>query len=146
MPQVSQQDTVPYTCAQMYDLVNQIDRYPSFIPWCTETQIMYQDDQVMVAALTFNFQGITQSFTTKNTLTAPHQIVIELVQGPFKDLAGTWHFSPVEHEGAYHCLITLDMDYTFSNSLVALVFEPAFVKLSDLLIQSFKEEAARVYV
>ena len=145
MPLVSQQDCVPYTPLQMYQLVNQVDQYPSFVPWCDKTNILYHDDQVMVAKLSFNFQGIRQSFTTRNTLDEPNKIVIELVKGPFKKLEGTWRFHPIETDHQTHCQILLDLEYEFSNHIVAVVFEPAFAKLSGMLIESFKQQAANVY-
>lgn len=145
MPEVSQQDIVPYSRAQMYQLVNQIDQYPQFIPWCQKTEVLYQDDHSMVASLTFDFQGITQSFTTRNTLEAPHQIVIALVHGPFKSLKGTWTFEAVMVDNKEHCRISLHMVYAFRSSLIAMVFEPAFAKISNMLIQSFKTQAAKIY-
>ena len=81
----------------------------------------------MVASLTFDFRA-SPRVLPRNTLEAPHQIVIALVHGPFKSLKGTWTFEAVMVDNKEHCRISLHMVYAFRSSLIAMVFEPAFAR------------------
>ena len=84
-----------YSPAQMYALVTDVASYPQFLPWCDKAQVLQQDHAGMTAEVGIAFGGIHQSFTTRNTHTAPSQVDMQLVKGPFSNLDGHWLFLPV---------------------------------------------------
>src|ERR1035437_3601691 len=84
-----------YSADQMYALVNKMEDYPKFLPWCGGAEVRHLDETTLLATLTINFHGVKQSFTTENTNTPPTLIKMILVKGPFKHLTGTWSFKPL---------------------------------------------------
>lgn len=142
MANVKHNTTVPYTAAQMFALVNDVERYPEFIPWCTESEVIDPTDHSLTARLCFSGHGFTKSFTTKNTLVKNESIKLQLVEGPFKQLEGGWYF---EDLGEGKSKISVDMQFEFSNRMVAMFIGPMFQTAADTLIEAFKQRADEVY-
>jgi len=86
---------IAYSAPQMYDLVNAVEAYPQFLPWCKSAQINHYNDQVLLATLEIAKGGIHKTFTTRNVMTPSKQIVIDLVEGPFEHLSGRWEFKEI---------------------------------------------------
>lgn len=122
----------------MFDLVCDIDSYPEFLPWCSSAQVSERSDTHQLASVTIN-QVINQSqFSTRNTLETDQSITMDLVDGPFKYLSGTWRFQPL---GDSACKVLLDIDFEFSSPVVAKMISPAFNKVCDKLVDAFIKRA-----
>lgn len=132
---------VNYSAQQMYALVNDIERYPAFIPYCTKGQISHIDTHEMTASLTFAFLSFEKSFTTRNTLKPNEKIEICLEHGPFKHLHGLWIFEQRQHQ----CFITLDFRFELDGHLLNQAFNPIFKQISEQLIDTFIRRAHEVY-
>lgn len=133
---------VPYQCAQMFDLVADVARYPEFMPWCGGTKIQHQDDHGMQATIQINIAGIRQSFTTRNEHDYPNRITFHLVDGPFSSLTGNWTFQPLGEEG---CKVLYTMQYAFSSRTLEAVVGPIFNRIARSFIDSFSQRAQVVY-
>lgn len=139
---VIKRDTkVPYSTQQMFDLVNKVEDYPAFIPWCKSTHIISRDADEIRASLIFARGGVEKSFTTCNRLQANKLIEIRLLDGPFRQLEGFWTFEPIP-EG---CLIGLSLEFEFSSKLIALMFSPVFHPMANRLVDVFSQRADEVY-
>ena len=142
MGNISRSALVPYTAAQMYDLVNDIDRYPEFVPWCNDsTSALLADDQKQ-ATLFFARGKIKTSFTTKNTLARGKCIEMELVDGPFKHLRGDWKFTDIEDHGSR---VQLELEFELSNRLLRLTLESFFNQICERLVNAFVQRANDMY-
>lgn len=135
-----------YSSLQMYDLVNDVEAYPRRFAWCTGAQVLAREDQSSTTSaisvrLALRVAGMTQAFTTRNTLEPPQRIVMQLVDGPFRQLAGTWEFMAL---GA-GCKISLALDFEYSGRLMAPVMRAGFEKLADRMVDEFCAEADRVH-
>lgn len=108
---------VNFSAMQMFDLVNDIESYPQFMPGCSNATILSRTDNTVTARLDLAKAGLHQSFTTRNTLTPPERIDLDLVEGPFKSLHGTWHFRAIDDTS---CSIHFRLEYHFSNFLLGL--------------------------
>jgi len=138
MPTISRTALVEHTAKDMYELVCDIDAYPEFLPWCSAAQVDERSDTHQVASVTIN-QVINQSaFSTRNTLETNQSITMELVDGPFKRLSGTWQFKPL---GDSACKVLLDIDFEFASPMVARLISPAFSKVCDTLVSAFIKRA-----
>ena len=84
---------VEHSARQMFDLVDQVENYPQFLPWCGGTSVTVREETLVVATIQIDYLQLKQSFTTKNTRQAPHLIHVRLQQGPFKELDGLWRFT-----------------------------------------------------
>jgi len=134
---------VPYTAEQMYDLVNNVDAYPEFLPWCSDASIDVQGEESLTASLTMATGRIRQSFTTENTMEPGRRINVRLVTGPFRYLTGSWVFEPAD--GGKSCRISLEMDFEFKNKILKLTLSKLFHHIVDTLVDAFTRRAVQVY-
>lgn len=102
---------------QMFALVNDIEAYPQYMEGCRHAKILERGDGWLTASLDLAKSGIHNRFTTRNTLQPPERITMELVNGPFKVLHGSWHFQTLEEAA---CKVTFRLEYQFSNILMGL--------------------------
>jgi len=138
---------VGYPAEKMFDLVNDVDRYPEFLPWCGGVEIVDEDEQTVHAALKINYKGIKQRFSTRNRLERPvgektGSIVMVLVDGPFRVLDGQWRFKPLG-EGA--CKIEFNLHYAFSSKLLEKMFGPVFSHIANSFVDAFVKRAEFLY-
>lgn len=141
MPFIQHSLEVPYNVAEMYDLVNCIENYSEFLPWCTESKVISQDEDSIQASLTLTGGGLSKTFTTSNRLQKNKLIEISLINGPFKHLEGYWSFEPTAQGSKIH----LNLEFEFSTRLLALAFSPIFEKVANTLVQAFSNRAHQVY-
>lgn len=142
MPDIKRTAIVPYTPAQMFNLVNTIEDYPQFVPWCQSAEVLSRNDDEIQATLHFARSGLQKAFSTCNRLQKDKVIEIRLLQGPFRHLEGFWRFDSLENNS---CQITLDLEFEFSNRLLGLAFGPLFTQVANLLVDVFCKRAAEVY-
>jgi ribosome-associated toxin RatA of RatAB toxin-antitoxin module len=134
---------VPYTAEQMYDLVNDIESYPAFLPWCSSASVTVHAEDSLTASLSMAAGKIRQSFTTENTMEPGRRINVHLVSGPFRHLHGHWTFEPVDDGRA--CRISLEMDFEFKSKLLKLTLSKLFHHIVDTLVDAFTRRAVQVY-
>jgi len=142
MPTISRSALVMYSVEQMYSLINDVLAYPKFLPDCSDSKIVSSTENEMTASLLVAKAGITQWFTTKNTLVENKQVKMDLLDGPFKKLVGCWVLTPLSSEA---CKISLELDYEFSNKFFALAFGRIFNHLANNMVQAFTSRAKEVY-
>jgi len=142
MPAIKRQVIVPYSPAEMFQLVNAIEEYPQFVPWCKSTEVLSRDVDEIRATLNFSKGALSKSFTTCNRLQLNKMIEIRLLQGPFKHMEGFWRFNPLPNGG---CEILLDLEFEFSSRLVAFAFEPFFAQVAGMLVDVFSKRAIDKY-
>jgi len=140
MPDLFLERHVPHLPHLMFNLVNDLEAYPRFIPNCKAMEVKAQADGSRLARMTISFGPITQSYTSKVTADPEAMTVTAVaVDGPFAYLDSKWTFTG-EGEGAR---IRFDIDFKFSNPLVAAVAEPAFASKQNEIIDAFGDEADR---
>lgn len=133
---------VPYTARQMFELVNGIEDYPRFLPWCHSSHVVSQTEHEVVASLEINWKGMHKSFTTRNRLTPYEKIEITLINGPLHRLDGVWHFYALDEKA---CKITLDMDFEFTGRFIDRLFQPVFQHIANTFVDAFCKRAAELY-
>lgn len=132
---------VPHTASEMYQLVNQIEDYPKFIPWCHSTEVLSRNEDEIQATLHFEGGGLRKSFTTCNRLQKDKMIEMRLVHGPFHHLEGFWRFDQQE-DG---CVVMLDMEFELANKLFSMAFGPVFNQVANTLVDAFCKRANEIY-
>lgn len=142
MTTIHKTKTVHYTAAQMYKLVNDIEDYPEFLPWCAAADVHHRDEDEARATLHLSFSGMRKSFTTCNRLQKDKMIEVRLIEGPFKRLEGFWRFEPLPDGG---CHVVFDLTFDFSNRLLAMAFGPVFSQVAHGLVDAFCQRAEEVY-
>ncbi len=142
MPNISRSALVMHSVEVMYQLINDVLAYPKFLPDCSDSKIIAQDEQSMTAALLVSKGGLKKWFTTENTLVSNEQVQMSLVDGPFKQLVGGWKLKALSDEA---CKIELNLDYEFSNKMFDLAFGRVFNNLANNMVQAFTQRAKEVY-
>jgi len=134
---------VPHTAEQMFKLVDEVEEYQHFLPWCGGGYINEMQGTTMLATIHIDYHHIKQQFSTKNLRNPPHQIDIELLDGPFKHLDGCWRFIPLNDEA---CKIEFRLQYEFSNKLLEKLVGPVFHHIANTFVDAFIHRADKVYV
>ncbi|MEC9483355.1 MAG: type II toxin-antitoxin system RatA family toxin [Halomonas sp.] len=142
MPTVNRSALVRHSAQAMFDLVNDFESYPEFLPGCRDARLIERDRQHLVGELTLAKAGVEQSFTTRNDLYEPERIELSLVRGPFKRLNGQWLFTPM---GEQACKVSLEMNFEFSNRLLGMAFGKLFSQVASQLVDAFTRRADDVY-
>ena len=133
---------VPYSAEQMYALVNDIETYPEFLPWCSDAKITSRGENRLTAYIVIASSSLQQTFSTENTMVSNERIDVRLINGPFKHLNGYWIFEPA---GEQHCRIALEMDFEFKNKLIKLALSKLFNHIVNTLVDSFTQSAKSIY-
>ena len=142
MHKVSRSALVPYTAAQMYTLVKDVEAYPSFLPWCNDAEVHIREPDFLEASLELHRHGISRRFRTRNPLRENEALGIELVGGPFRHLSGGWLFESLGDEGSK---VSLDIAFEFESRTLEVIFGRFFEKTCNSLVYSFTERAATIY-
>ena len=133
---------VGHSAQQMFDLVDQIEHYSQFLPWCGGTSVKLRDESTVVATIHIDYFHLKQSFTTENTRQAPHLIQIYLREGLFQQLDGLWRFTELNQEA---CKVDLRLHYEFSSKLIENLVNPVFSLIASSLVDAFVERAEKLY-
>jgi ribosome-associated toxin RatA of RatAB toxin-antitoxin module len=142
MTTIKRSAIVAYSARQMFELVNSIEEYPRFLPWCHASKIISLENTEVEASLDIAWSGIHKSFITRNHLYPYERIDITLVKGPFQHLEGRWGFQAY---GEHGCKITLDLEFELTGNLFDMVFEPIFNRIANSLVDAFCKRAADIY-
>ena len=131
MPRVERSALLPYRAADVFDIVNDVSRYPEFLPWCAAAAVLQATDEEVVAELSLAASGIRETFTTRNRLTPFERIEMVLVSGPFRELSGGWTFTRLGDDAG--CRVALELDFQLSGvrSLLGSVFSRAADQMVD---------------
>ena len=143
MTLISRNALVPYSVEEMYALVDNIETYATFLPWCRSTEVISRDEQHVQASIEIAKGALNKSFTTLNRLQKNKMIEMRLVKGPFKHLQGYWRFDPLKDNSASK--ISLDLDFEFESKLVALAVGPVFNQIANSMVDAFCKRAAEVH-
>lgn len=142
MSSISRQAVVPYTPQEMFDLVNDVESYPRFLPGCRSAAVLERGEDEVKASVELAKGAVRKSFTTRNRLQRHKMIEMRLVEGPFRQLEGFWRFDPLE-DGRTR--VALDLDFEFSSRLVRTVVGPVFHQVANSLVDAFVRRAREVY-
>lgn len=142
MKRIARSAIVEHAAAAVYDIVEDIESYPDFLPWCYAAKVQERQPGRTIATLTVGMRAIRQSFTTANTNRPGEAIDLHLVKGPFKKFLATWHFTPL---GEHAAKIEFSMEYEFSSRALGRALEPLFDKIADTMVSAFSRRADQLY-
>ncbi len=142
MKTVARSALVPYSCDQMFDIANDANHYPNFLPWCAAAEVFSETESEMVARLELAKGGMHKSFTTRNRKNRPESIDIQLEEGPFHELTGKWTFKAL---GTAGCKVTLELAFEFSGGFIDSALSRFFSQGADRIVDSFCKRADQLY-
>ena len=140
-----------YSPQEMYELVTGVSRYPEFLPWCQQAEVLEHHEGGMTARLSLAYAGVKHAFTTRNSHEHGRRVEMELVDGPFSLLDGVWLFHPLGKPGddaaaePQACKIEFELRYAFSSRALEAVVSPVFDRIANTFVDSFVQRAEGVY-
>ena len=134
---------VMHSSEQMYALVDAVEDYPQFLPWCGGVDLLERTESKTSATLHINYHGIKQQFTTINNKIYPHSMDIRLKDGPFKHLDGSWQFIALREDA---CKIEFKLNYEFANGFLERIIAPVFSHIANTFVDGFVARADKVYM
>lgn len=142
MTRISRSALVLHTAEQMFDLVNDVRRYPEFLQGCESTHVIDESEDFIEARLTLAKAGFEQSFTTRNELSRPEAMKISLVEGPFSKFTGTWHFQKLSDEA---CKVTLELEFEMASRIAGAAMGALFKQVAGMMVDAFVKRAKEIY-
>ncbi len=142
MTHVQKSALVKFSARQMFELVDHIEAYPEFLPWCSGSRIISRSDAIVEAELSIAKGGFHKSFATRNRLDQGGKIYMSLLNGPFTSLEGVWDFMPLREDASK---ISLDLQFEMSGVLASLAFGAVFNQICNTMVSSFTQRAKQVY-
>ena len=142
MQRVRKSVLVPYGDAEMFDLVDAVERYPEFLPWCGGVQILAVREDGKTARIDIDYHGVRAHFTTANENRPPDAIVVTLQDGPFRHLHGEWRFVALAEDA---CRVEFELAYEFATHLLERVVGPVFSHIADTFVDAFVRRAERLH-
>lgn len=133
---------LPYTAYQLFNLVSDVESYPSYMEGCVDARILRREEDWVEARLDLARGGITQSFSTRNRMSAPREITLELIDGPFEYFAGRWGFQAL---GDSACKMSLNLEFTINGSLFGAAASRLFDKVTNNLVDAVGRRASQIY-
>lgn len=142
MRKVNRSALVSYSAEQMFRLVEDVEAYPEFLPWCTDVQVHSRDENVVEASLELSRGQLRKYFRTRNTLSRFDSMSLELVGGPFRVLSGGWRFDALGDDGSK---VTLELEFELENRALDLIIGTFFEETCNSMVDAFIERADQIY-
>ena len=142
MSQVSKSVLLEFSAQQMFDLVDRVEDYPAFLPWCNRTELKFRDSEKTVATLFIDFKAVKSHFTTSNHKRPGREMRFELIDGPFRRLEGFWQFRELDEHA---CKVEFFLHYEFSSRLFEKIIGPVFSHITGSFVDAFVKRAREVY-
>jgi ribosome-associated toxin RatA of RatAB toxin-antitoxin module len=124
----------------MFDLIEQAENYPAFLPWCASATILERSDDVVAAALAVDYRGVKFGFSTRNPKRRPEWLRVQLVSGPFRRFEGEWQLAPLGDAG---CRVVFMLRYEFDSTVMQRLASPVFDRIADTLLDALVSHADR---
>jgi ribosome-associated toxin RatA of RatAB toxin-antitoxin module len=135
---------VPCSASKLYGIVDDVPRYPAFLPWCASAEVLEATPTEMVATLEVAGRGVRERFTTRNRRFPHERIELVLVDGPFRSFAGAWVFSPIGGDQGCRVELTLDFELSGATALLGPAFSSVFVRAADRMVDAFCARAQSI--
>lgn len=142
MTHIERSALVMFSAEQMFDLVNDVERYPEFLPGCVGAREIARSDQELQGELQLARAGVKQAFVTRNVLERPTRMTMELVEGPFTSLRGEWRFTPLAADA---CKVEFELHFEFSSRILAATASKLFSGVANDMVDAMCRRAEQVY-
>jgi ribosome-associated toxin RatA of RatAB toxin-antitoxin module len=125
----------------MFELVDAVEAYPEFLPWCSGVELIERTELTTSARIDISWRGLESHVATRNAKRAPEAMDLAFVEGPFESFAGSWRFVPLGDAG---CRVEFALDYAFSSAALELALGPLFGHIMGSVVDRFVARAEEV--
>ncbi|MGH8474451.1 MAG: type II toxin-antitoxin system RatA family toxin [Methylococcales bacterium] len=142
MTKIQRSALLRFPAALMFDLVDDVESYPDFLPWCEASKVLLREEGLVEARLDVARSGLRKSFTTRNTFQNKNSMRMSLIEGPFHRLEGMWTFQPLRQDASK---ISLDLEFEIAGRLADIAFGKVFGQICNTLVSAFSQRAKDLY-
>lgn len=142
MHRVNRSALVPFSADQMFRLVEDVERYPEFLPWCADATLHSREGNVVVGSVLMSKGALKRRFKTRNVLTPGERMTLELIDGPFRTLDGEWVFEAIEDAGSK---VSLNIQFDFDQPITERLLGRFFEDICNSLVRAFTDRAMDIY-
>ncbi len=142
MTSVQKSALVKYSAQQMFQIVDDIESYPEFLPWCAGSKVLKREGDIVEAELQISKAGFNKNFSTRNRSDGHGKLFMTLLDGPFSSLDGVWDFMPLREDASK---ISLDLEFEIHGKFASLAFGAMFNQICNTMVKSFTDRAKQVY-
>ena len=139
---VAKSALVKFSARQMFDLVDDIESYPDFLPWCSGSRVIKREENIVEAELHISKAGLNKTFATRNQNEGYEKMSMTLLDGPFSSLDGVWDFMPLREDASK---ISLDLEFEMQGKIASMAFGSVFNQICNTMVSSFTKRAKQVY-
>ena len=141
MKRIFKEEHINIDVSTIFNLINDIEKYPNYLPWCTKTEVKTPSNNIVIGKIYISKSFIKWNFSTKNYIDENKSITLEFVDGPFDALDGKWLFTPTDD---HNTKVSLEINYKFKNKLIEVSIEPIFTTIMNSILKSFVQEAFKI--
>ena len=142
MRNVNRSALVPFSAVEMFVIVDNVEEYPEFLPWCNSVEVHHRETDIVEATLELHRGSFSKHFRTRNTSVYGEKMDISLVDGPFRVLDGGWTFTQLSDAG---CKVALELDFEFSSRAIDVVLGSFFEVTCNSLVAAFVRRAHHIH-
>ncbi len=142
MTVVQKSALIKFSALQMFNIVDDIELYPDFLPWCSGSRILNREGNVVDAELKISKAGFNKTFATRNRSEDNNKLFLSLLDGPFSSLEGVWSFIPLREDASK---ISLDLEFEINGKFASLAFGVVFNQICNTMVTSFTDRAKKIY-
>ena len=141
MREIRREALVPFTALDMFELIELVEDYPHFLPWCMATQLLERTESTVSATVEVGVHDLRVRVTTRNDKRPPEYMAIHLEGGSFRYFHGEWQLRPL---GTAGCHVTFMLRYELA--LRAEAIAGRFIDhAADRMVDAFVQRAETRY-
>ena len=133
---------MPFKQKDIFNLVNDVEAYPEFLPWCSSAKIFEKTSDQVLAKLTLKKMGVSYELVTRNRLRPFNLIDIELVEGPLQSLRGEWLFTEL---GDLGCKVEMSLGFEMKKRFVDKAMGSLLENAAEDMVRLFSSRAASIF-
>jgi ribosome-associated toxin RatA of RatAB toxin-antitoxin module len=132
---------VPYSVESVFDVIEQAERYPEFLPWCVGATILERSDDWVAAKVDFSYRRGRFSLRTRHPQRRSGMVARAARRRPIPRFDGDWRLTPL---GDLGCKIEFDVSYEISDGLLDQLARPAVDIVSRSIMDAFVKRVANL--
>jgi len=146
MPKASVKRSIECKKDQLIDLVLDIEKYPTFLPFCLDAKIHERKEQddllIIVADLTIGKGPFKDTYKSDVKFNKKEDsIYVTNLDGPLKHLINNWYFK----EDNKFTEVSFDINFELKNHFLNIVMTKSFQYGLDKIADAFQKRAEELF-
>ena len=125
------------------DVVMDIEKYPEFIPWCSDAKILSDCEDFLLAELFVEFKGFKESYVSKVKKSyekGEYKIEVVAISGVFRILNNVWVIKQLDNATK----VDFSIDFEFKSRILEVIIGMIFSVATEKMIGAFEERIAEL--